>query len=579
MPHLSGSASKLLMQQMSTNPLMYHHYTSEPKSRLQLQENSSFTDAMRSMSLSEKYNCNNPKRATKARGQNYADAELERAFQLQKQVAHNDFSGQQSYINSSPMRFSKQPSHQNSQKYLLNSQLANYYRAEMSPNSVNFDPQMDLHSHASDEYVFGSSGSNRMVGGGEYGRMSLVEGPKMMMSVQDVHSSRSVGGPVTRKNRMVEMTSIDEENGSSPLAMVVLSDPSSGHNSRSTRIVKIPTRPGAPKNSNPLSNAVEPLFSRKVFVGGLPIDVTEEEVWATFAAFGKVLVDWPRRPEHGRGDFFEDAPRKGSRSVSGYVFLVFDQEESVQRLVSHCVEQDNRYYLFVSSPTMSDKPVQVRPWRLSDIDYFADKDAFIDPRRTVFIGGVPRPTKARDLAECLQRYYGQVSYVGIDIDPELKYPKGAARVTFASSTSFVAAITGRFVHVNHSETNKRVEIKPYVMEEQICDECEGQLCRFNYAPYFCGDPSCLQFYCETCWDRVHYVCSENRSQHRPMVRTGDQTRVLPRPPHHGSNGLQVQRRAPNFVLNLSNSMRLSNAGSRLSSQNLSSSVYGSTLTY
>lgn len=66
------------------------------------------------------------------------------------------------------------------------------------------------------------------------------------------------------------------------------------------------------------------------------------------------------------------------------------------------------------------------------------------------------------------------------------------------------------------------------MEEQYCDECEGRLCKHNYAPYFCGHASCLQYYCEGCWDRMHIGKNEDNKledQHYPMVRTGDQTRV------------------------------------------------------
>lgn len=48
----------------------------------------------------------------------------------------------------------------------------------------------------------------------------------------------------------------------------------------------------------------------------------------------------------------------------------------------------------------------------------------IDPRKTIFIGGVPRPLKASELAEIFNSRYGNVCYSGIDCDPELKYPKG-----------------------------------------------------------------------------------------------------------------------------------------------------------
>lgn len=38
--------------------------------------------------------------------------------------------------------------------------------------------------------------------------------------------------------------------------------------------------------------------------------------------------------------------------------------------------------------------VQIRPWRLSDADFVLDASMPLDPRKTVFVGGVPRPLKA-----------------------------------------------------------------------------------------------------------------------------------------------------------------------------------------
>lgn len=61
----------------------------------------------------------------------------------------------------------------------------------------------------------------------------------------------------------------------------------------------------------------------------------------------------------------------------------------------------------------------------------------------------------------------------------------------------------------------------------MCDECEGMECAGRYAPYFCGDVSCLQYFCETCWDNYHYgtYSDERRAFHKPLVRVGDQTKV------------------------------------------------------
>lgn len=38
--------------------------------------------------------------------------------------------------------------------------------------------------------------------------------------------------------------------------------------------------------------------------------------------------------------------------------------------------------------------VQIRPWSLADSDFVMDNSQPIDPRKTVFVGGVPRPLKA-----------------------------------------------------------------------------------------------------------------------------------------------------------------------------------------
>ncbi len=58
----------------------------------------------------------------------------------------------------------------------------------------------------------------------------------------------------------------------------------------------------------------------------------------------------------------------------------------------------------------------------------------------------------------MDRLYGGVCYAGIDIDPELKYPKGAGRVAFSNQQSYIAAISARFVQLQHGDIDKRVGI-------------------------------------------------------------------------------------------------------------------------
>uniref|UniRef100_A0A182XLY1 RRM domain-containing protein n=1 Tax=Anopheles quadriannulatus TaxID=34691 RepID=A0A182XLY1_ANOQN len=202
------------------------------------------------------------------------------------------------------------------------------------------------------------------------------------------------------------------------------------------------------------------------------------------------------------------------------------EERGVQKLIETCVPDDDKLYITVSSPTIKNKAVQIRPWRLADADFVLDASMPLDPRKTVFVGGVPRPLKAYELAMIMDRLYGGVCYAGIDTDPELKYPKGAGRVAFSNQQSYIAAISARFVQLQHGDIDKRVEVKPYVLDDQMCDECHGQRCGGKFAPFFCANVTCLQYYCEQCWGLIH--SREGREYHKPLVKEGADRPRAPR---------------------------------------------------
>lgn len=102
-----------------------------------------------------------------------------------------------------------------------------------------------------------------------------------------------------------------------------------------------------------------------------------------FRRYGQLIVDWPHKSES-----------KSSFPPKGYAFLIFDKESSVQDLMNYCAIDKDKFYICISSPSIKDKPVQIRPWCLGDSDFILDNDQPIDPRRTIFVGGVPRPLKA-----------------------------------------------------------------------------------------------------------------------------------------------------------------------------------------
>lgn len=81
----------------------------------------------------------------------------------------------------------------------------------------------------------------------------------------------------------------------------------------------------------------------------------------------------------------------------------------------------------------------------------------------------------------MDRLYGGVCYAGIDTDPELKYPKGAGRVAFSNQQSYIAAISARFVQLQHGEIDKRVRAGAHSV---------------YYSAFFCWLSSIEVFICE-----------------------------------------------------------------------------------
>ncbi|KAK5968272.1 Cytoplasmic polyadenylation element-binding protein 4 [Trichostrongylus colubriformis] len=241
------------------------------------------------------------------------------------------------------------------------------------------------------------------------------------------------------------------------------------------------------------NNEVLETVSRKVFVGGLPQDINKDTLLRKFSAYGCVHLDFPSEPTH--------LPRtkKVDRklSTSGYVFLVYENEDAVLNLLRNCISSDGSFFMLFTEDCIVPKWAQVRPWYLSSIAHIPDPDSQVDPRLTVFIGGVPRPLAAQELASLLEENFGKLVYCEIDVDPDLLYPKGAARAVFASYAGYVKAIQTRYLQIPNFEFNKRnVEIKPYIMDNEDCDEClsacSEEFCRL-----------CLQYYCRLCYTKMH----------------------------------------------------------------------------
>ncbi|XP_055010809.1 cytoplasmic polyadenylation element-binding protein 1 isoform X4 [Boleophthalmus pectinirostris] len=259
----------------------------------------------------------------------------------------------------------------------------------------------------------------------------------------------------------------------------------------------------------PPRNNKDPLYSCKVFLGGVPWDITESGLIATFSSYGPLSVEWP-----GKDGKHPRCPPKGN-VAKGYVYLIFENEKSVRALLRACSQdpfhpEDNReYYFKMSSRRMRCKDVQVIPWVISDSNYVRCPAQRLDPSKTVFVGALHGMLNAEALASIMNDLFGGVMYAGIDTDKH-KYPIGSGRVTFNNQQSYLKAVCAAFVEIKTPKFTKKVQIDPY-LEDSMC-----QVCLRQPGPFFCRDQACFKYYCRSCWHWQHSM--DILSNHRPLMR-------------------------------------------------------------
>ncbi|XP_062327058.1 cytoplasmic polyadenylation element-binding protein 1 isoform X3 [Osmerus eperlanus] len=252
-----------------------------------------------------------------------------------------------------------------------------------------------------------------------------------------------------------------------------------------------------------------PLYSCKVFLGGVPWDITEAGLISTFSGYGPLSVEWP-----GKDGKHPRCPPKGNMP-KGYVYLVFENEKSVRGLLQACSqdllhpEDNGEYYFKMSSRRMRCKDVQVIPWVISDSNFVRCPSQRLDPSKTVFVGALHGMLNAEALASIMNDLFGGVMYAGIDTDKH-KYPIGSGRVTFNNQRSYLKAVCAAFVEIKTPKFTKKVQIDPY-LEDSMCQVCSRQP-----GPFFCRDQACFKYYCRSCWHWQHSM--DILSNHRPLMR-------------------------------------------------------------
>ena len=262
--------------------------------------------------------------------------------------------------------------------------------------------------------------------------------------------------------------------------------------------------------------------SSKVFLGGLPWDITEEELLETFHSFGAVTIEWPNK------DHVERAHGKG------YAYAVFADSKSVLNLLQRCQREyakDNEkiYEFFYGFSRRNNKTMQIIPWFTCDNEWAAEPSLLpsannvsssspstppppgvstssgvvsssasqsdSSTRLTAFVGALHGQMTAMMLKIIFEEKFGKVLSVYLDTDKH-KYPIGSGRVVFADQKAFRQAIDAGFVDVQTSHIFKRIQIDPY-LEERPCSMCKRP------GDYFCRSFQCFCYFCPECFYDFH----------------------------------------------------------------------------
>lgn len=270
----------------------------------------------------------------------------------------------------------------------------------------------------------------------------------------------------------------------------------------------------------PPRNYSHPVFSCKIFVGGVPWDITEDALLDAFNPYGECRVEWP-----GREARFTRSRQTPRGKVTGYVYIIFEQEKSVRALLHDCSQEfgsAGEWYFKLKArrfQTTEIRQVQVIPWVVSDATYVEEPSCRLDPKKTVFVGALHGMITANVLFSIMNELYGGVVFVGIDTD-KYKYPIGSGRVTFSSHASYFRAIESAFLEIKTSKFSKKVQIDPFLEETlcMICDDAPG--------PYFCRDRFCFRYYCFTCWQSRH-TANGPFTDHRALTRNAPRAALMP----------------------------------------------------
>lgn len=174
-------------------------------------------------------------------------------------------------------------------------------------------------------------------------------------------------------------------------------------------------------------------YSPKVFLGGIPWDISEQTLVQIFKPFGQIKIEWPGKEQN-------------AAQPKGYVYVIFESEKQVKALLQACNIQDNfasssahnhlngavgdgmmsdqsnsplfgntngNYYYKISSKRIKEKEVEVIPWIIGDSNYIKSGNQKLESTKTVFVGALHGKLTAEGLARIMNDLFDGVIYAGM----------------------------------------------------------------------------------------------------------------------------------------------------------------------
>lgn len=116
-----------------------------------------------------------------------------------------------------------------------------------------------------------------------------------------------------------------------------------------------------------------PIYSTKVFLGGVPWSISEKALSSIFEKYGKIRIEWPGKEVK--------CTIGNSPARCGYLYIILESSDAVKALINDCVStlKDHviKYYFSIKS-----RRIEVIPWVLADSNWVKNPSQRLDPKKT-----------------------------------------------------------------------------------------------------------------------------------------------------------------------------------------------------